>query len=72
MGSGTLVNVLLLGFVLSLCGAAIDADHPIAFLLGIADGRFLHYSLWFALVYCFVCGVTATALAVRWLDLNKE
>ena len=48
-------------FFVGICGGIVgvlvDFDHPIAFFLGIKDGRFFHYSLFFIvfLVFCGLC-----------------
>lgn len=39
-------------------GVFVDLDHPIAFLLGIEDGRFFHYPILFATFFLF-CGLFA-------------
>lgn len=72
MGIRTLLDIFCLSFLLSLAGVVIDADHPVAALLGIAEMRFLHYDPVFCFLYSIICGFTAAALAIRWLDLRLK
>ena len=56
-------------YIILLCGlagVAVDIDHPVAYLLGIEDGRFLHIPL-LASAGCivFYYGAYITGLLVR-------
>lgn len=46
---------LCIGIFGGIVGVLVDLDHPISFFFQIANGRFLHYPLFFIVLFVFFC-----------------